>query len=214
MGRKARMRRLRRDELDELLEQEQAEAAKAAPQAESEVEPDATKATPQDSPARVLELQKTVGNRAVGAALSRWPVLGTAPLPQWPKEPQMIVDGTAIPIESYQEGIQASSTAGSSTGGHRQNGPGATGPGEIVVMLKLGKHSSAFLMQASRGPGYKTVEIVIPTKDGKGIRFILTDVLISGYSVSKDSDSPLESVSLNFKKREFSQDPPPPGGRR
>ena len=81
-------------------------------------------------------------------------------------------------------------------------------------MLKLGKHSSAFLLQASRGPGYKTVEIVIPTKDGKGIRFILTDVLISGYSVSKDSDSPLESVSLNFKKREFSQDPPPPGGRR
>ena len=81
-------------------------------------------------------------------------------------------------------------------------------------MLKMGKHSADLLLQATRGPGYKTVEIVIPTKDGKGIRFTLTDVLISNYSISSSSDNPLESLALNFKKREFSQDPPPPAGRR
>ena len=49
-------------------------------------------ATPAD---RVLELQKTAGNRAVGAALARWglPWLPLAAAPQWPKEPQVIIDG-------------------------------------------------------------------------------------------------------------------------
>ena len=122
----------------------------------------------------------------------------------------MIVDGTVIPIESFQEGIQG---GGTGTSGN-QNKTGATGPGEIIVTLKMGKHSADLLLQATRGPGYKTVEIVIPTKDGKGIRFTLTDVLISNYSISGGGASPLESLSLNFKKREFSQDPPPPSGRR
>ena len=102
---------------------------------------------------------------------------------------------------------------GTGTSGN-QNKTGATGPGEIIVTLKMGKHSADLLLQATRGPGYKTVEIVIPTKDGKGIRFTLTDVLISNYSISSGGASPLESLALNFKKREFSQDPPPPSGRR
>jgi len=202
MGRRARMRKLREEDLEELAEQLEAEPEKAAPQATKS-------ATTVD---KALELQKTAGNRAVGAALSRWPGFGATLVAQWPKEPQMIVDGTVIPIESFQEGIQARGTATGTSG--NQNNTGTTGPGEIIVTLKMGKHSADLLLQATRGPGYKTVEIVIPTKDGKGIRFTLTDVLISNYSISGGGASPLESLSLNFKKREFSQDPPPPSGRR
>ena len=100
MGRRARMRKLREEDLEELAEQLEAEPEKAAPQA--------TKQAPEVE--KALELQKTVGNRAVGAALQRWPVFGGPLLAQWPKEPQMIVDGQVIPIESFQEGIQAGGT--------------------------------------------------------------------------------------------------------
>jgi hypothetical protein len=183
MGRRARMRKLREEDLEELAEQLEAEPEKAA------VSQGGKQATPVD---KAIELQKTAGNRAVGAALQRWPVFGGPLIAQWPKEPQMIVDGQVIPIESFQEGIQASTGTGTGTSGN-QNKTGATGPGEIIVTLKMGKHSADLLLQATRGPGYKTVEIVIPTKDG---------------------NNPLESLALNFKKREFSQDPPPPAGRR
>lgn len=204
MGRRARMRKLREEDLEELAEQLEVEPEKATALAQD------TKQAPAVD--KALELQKSAGNRAVGAMLSRWPGFGAPLIAQWPKEPQMIVDGTVITIESFQEGVQAHGTATGSSG--TQNRTGATGPGEIIVMLKMGKHSADLLLQATRGPGYKTVEIVIPTKDGKGIRFTLTDVQISNYSISGSGASPLESLALNFKKREFSQDPPPPAGRR
>ena len=66
MGRRARMRKLREEDLEELAEQLEAEPEKAAPQATKS-------ATTVD---KALELQKTAGNRAVGAALSRWPGFG------------------------------------------------------------------------------------------------------------------------------------------
>ena len=82
--------------------------------------------------------------------LSRWPGFGGTLVAQWPKEPQMIVDGTVIPIESFQEGIQGGGT-GTGTSGN-QNKTGSTGPGEIIVVLKMGKHSADLLLQATRGP--------------------------------------------------------------
>ena len=55
------MRRLRETDLDELLEQAEPTAQPSPAKAESPV-------------ARTLELQQTAGNRAVGAALQRWPM--------------------------------------------------------------------------------------------------------------------------------------------
>jgi len=200
MGRRARMRKLREEDLEELAEQLEAEPEQASQQATKQ-------ATTVD---KALELQKTAGNRAVGAALSRWPMFGAPMLAQWPKQPQMIIDGQVIPLESFQDATRSS--GGSSSG--NINKQDHTGPGEVVVTIKMGKYSPGLFQRAAGSSGYKTVEIVIPTKDGKGIRFILTDVLISSYSVGSGADSPLESLALNFKKREFSQDPPPPAGRR
>ena len=52
---------------------------------------------------RVLDLQKTAGNRATTAALSRWgfPGFPATAAPQWPKEPQVIIDGVVIPLQSW-----------------------------------------------------------------------------------------------------------------
>ena len=56
------------------------------------------------SPAdKVLDLQKTAGNRATTAALSRWgfPGFPATAAPTWPKEPQVIIDGVVIPLEAW-----------------------------------------------------------------------------------------------------------------
>jgi hypothetical protein len=212
MGRKARLRSKLRDEdveeLEELLEKRE-----PGPAAEEKAQL-AKEATPTESEgpaAKVLELQKTAGNRATGAALARWPLIGAA-VGEWPKQLEMIIDGkTIIPLESAQLGTDRHLT---STGVNREKP--AEENGEMVITLKSGEWSNDLLRESLSGRGYKTVEIVLPGKDGKGVRVILTDVLISSYSVSGHggaTDGPMESIALNFKKREFSQSPPPPRGR-
>jgi type VI protein secretion system component Hcp len=137
-------------------------------------------------------------------------VFGAQQVAQWPKERQLILDGAVVPLESFQE-QQRSMSPSSAAGAPSKDG--GTGPGEIVVTIKQGKWSADLFRQSLSGSGYKTVELVVPGKDGKGIRIILSDVLISSYSVSDADgrgDAPLESLSLSFRKREFSQDPPPP----
>ncbi len=221
MGRRARMRtKLREEELEEL--EERLEKTEPGPAAEekAEQEKEAEQKTPgapeaADGPAaRVLELQKAAGNRATGAALARWPLLGVPqPVAEWPKTVEMIIDGkTVIPLESAQLANQRQMTSATARGTDREQQV-VDESGEIVVTLKMGKWSSDLFRESLYGHGYKTVEIVFPGKDGKGLRVILEDVLIANYSVSghggADHDSPVESLSLNFKKRSLSQDPPP-----
>lgn len=143
---------------------------------------------------RVIDLQKTAGNRATTAALSRW---GLATLP-WPTEPEAIIDGVVIPIESV------SLTAGSSRATGTAEAKAADG-GDIVVSAKLGEHSADLAMRATHGKVIKRVIIVVPQKHDKGMTITLTDVLISSYQVSDTT----EIWKLNFKKRELSQSPPP-----
>ena len=111
MGRRARMRtKLREEELEEL--EERLEKTEPGPAAEEKAEEkEAAQKTPgapeaADGPAaRVLELQKTVGNRADRPALARWPLFAAPPVAQWPKHLEMVIDGkTVIPLESAQMG--------------------------------------------------------------------------------------------------------------
>lgn len=150
---------------------------------------------------RVIDLQKTAGNRATTAALSRWG-LATLPwgaAPRWPTEPEAIIDGVVIPIESF------SLTGGSSRGATGTAEAKAAEGGDIVVSAKLGEHSADLAMRATQGKVIKKVIIVLPQQHGKGMTITLTDVLISNYQVSNTT----ESWTLNFKKRELSQSPPP-----
>ena len=71
--------------------------------------------------------------------------------------------------------------------------------------LKHGKWMVDLHKAVATGKHYKQVEIVLPGKDGKGMRWILTDVYISGVQTSETA----QSIQLSFKKRELSMAPPP-----
>ena len=150
---------------------------------------------------RVLELQKTAGNRATNAAISRWgfPWFGATAAPQWPKEPQAIFDGVVVPLESWSlSDGHGSGTSVSSTG------PGKVQLNDAQIMTRMGEHSSDLLLALTQGKRLKTVVIVVPGKNGNGYTVTLTDVLISGYQTSEN----VESWSLSFASKEFSQSPP------
>jgi hypothetical protein len=191
MGARRKRRRRREDELEEQEEREQ-------PQGRERERAVATEATPTE---RVLELQKSAGNRAVGAAIARWglPWLPMAAAPQWPKEPQVIFDGTVLPPSSWSwSDGSAGAGAGTSTG------PGKAQLNEVQVSTTMGTHSADLMLRTAEGRHFKTVVIVVPGTDGKGLTLTLTDVLISSYQVSGD----LETWSLSFAEKEFSQSPP------
>jgi Type VI secretion system effector, Hcp len=190
----AQRKRKRREE--ELEEQEERGEQPREREQEKEV---ATEATPAD---KVLELQKTAGNRAVGAALARWglPWIPQAAAPEWPKEAEVILDGEVIPLSSF-----------SWTGSNSTGGAGASGVdkpqfvNEVNVTTAAGEHSAELFQKAVHGDPIKTAIIVMPGKDGKGFTITLTDVLISSYQ----TNGPTDSWSMSFAKREFSQSPPP-----
>ena len=207
MGRKARMRKLLREEdLEELLEQSEAE-----PEVTKEAAPNGTKQpTAVD---KTLELQKAAGNRAVTAALQRWGGPGLAAAaqqqPKWPKEPELLLDGKPIGMEAYSETQNRPTSVGSVGGTNRPQGEEFSGPGDIHVVIKWGDWVADLYQAALEGRHYATVEIVVPTKDGKGFRMILTDVTLSGYTTSAARDMPSVQLSFSFKKRQFAQTPPP-----
>jgi hypothetical protein len=196
MKRKVRMRRmLREEDLEELLKQ-----VKDEPEAEQAAEKPAQRmaekaGTPAD---KVLELQKTAGNNAVGAVLERMagPAAQRSKLATWPESPQMLLDGDdPIPIESVQDA-------------NEHNLPGKKddpeGPGEFVVSLLHGKHTTGLHRAVVEGQHFAKVELVIPGKGGKGMRWILYDVYLSVGSLGRDS----QTVSLSYKSRKLVFSPP------
>ena len=192
------VQRKRRRREERLEEEEQARE----PAQENVLEKERPKEREATAADRVLDLQKTAGNRAVGAALSRWglPWFPATAAPQWPKEPQVIVDGVVIRLESWSwsDGQSGVGAGGSSTA------PGQAQFNDVHIMTTLGDHSPDLLQATAQGRHFKTVVIVMPGKDGKGYTVTLTDGIITSYSISDKN----ESWSLSFAKKEFSQSPP------
>jgi urate oxidase len=75
---------------------------------------------------------------------------------------------------------------------------------DVNIQTAMGDHSSDLAFKATRGEHIKTVVVVMPGKDGKGMTFTFHDVLITSYQISDSG----ESWSMNFAKKEFSQSPP------
>jgi len=196
MKRKVRMRKmLREEDLEELLKQAK-EHEPEAEKAEAGAPKPEKAATPAD---KVLELQKSAGNAAVGAVLER--MAGPSPqrsrvLATWPEAAQMRLDGDApIPIESVQDATQKRPTA-------RDEDP--EGAGEFVVHLQHGKHTTDLQRAVVEGRNCATVELVIPGKDGTGMRWILHDVYLSVGSISAGG----QVIQLSFKTRKLVFSPP------
>jgi hypothetical protein len=182
----------------ERLEEEEAERGRepAQERVEEKEQPKEREATPAG---RVLDLQKTAGNRATNAALARWglPWFPATVAPQWPKEPQVIADGTVLPMSSFSWSDPHGGT-GASPGKQRPDG-------EVVVTTTVGEHSAGLAQRTAEGDPFKTVIIVMPHSNGTGVTITLTEVYVTGYQISGQT----ESWTLHFEKREFSQAPPP-----
>jgi hypothetical protein len=160
--------------------------------------------------AQLLELQKTAGNRAVGAMLDRLSHDATHAAPSggggWPKEKQIFFDGTGVPLESVNLGVVSATQPGSGARAPKPDEFG--GPGEISVVLPAGGWLNDLSRAFERGDPYETVEIVVPAAGGGGIRLILTAVAISGFASSGGGEHPLATVTLKFAQRTVSQKPP------
>jgi type VI secretion system secreted protein Hcp len=89
-------------------------------------------------------------------------------------------------------------------GGASKREASAPSVSEITVTKTLDSFSPIALKEAIGGKG-ATVKIDITRTDGDGKhvafqKYILDEVMISGYSTSSGGDRPSESISLNFTK--------------
>jgi hypothetical protein len=159
--------------------------------------------------AQLLELQKTAGNRAVGAVLDRLAHDAAHSAPAggggWPKEKQILFDGSGVPLESVNLGAVGATHGGSGARAPKPDEFG--GPGEISVVLPDGGWLNEISRAYDHAEMYETVEIVVPTAGG-GLRLILTAVELSGFASSGGGEHPLATVTLKFQKRTLSQSPP------
>jgi type VI secretion system secreted protein Hcp len=109
-----------------------------------------------------------------------------------------------IELSSFQFGIGRG--VGSPTG--KSSNREATTPSvsEITVTKTMDEATGKLIQEAYKGDGKATAVISFVRTDANGgkayLEYTLTNVMISGYSVSSGGDMPSESVSLNFTKIE------------
>lgn len=108
-----------------------------------------------------------------------------------------------IELHSFQWGVgRGISTAGPGGGSKRE----ATAPSisEITVNKTFDAFSPLALKEAVGGKGVNVkIDMTRTDDNGKNVAFqkyILSETVMSGYSVSSGGDRPAESISLNFTK--------------
>lgn len=108
-----------------------------------------------------------------------------------------------IELGSLQWGVGRGISSPSS-GGASKREASAPSISEVTVTKTLDAFSPLALKAAVGGEGV-TVKIDLTRTDNSGThvayqKYILTDTMISGYSISSGGDRPSESMSLNFTK--------------
>ena len=107
-------------------------------------------------------------------------------------------------VHSFQFGIGRG--VGSPTGGSTNREASTPSVSEIVMTKDLDEASGNLIKEAYSGAGKATAVISFVRTDGGGgvtyLEYTLTDVMLSGYSISSGGDRPSESISLNFTKIE------------
>jgi type VI secretion system secreted protein Hcp len=81
---------------------------------------------------------------------------------------------------------------------------------EVTIVKQLDASTPKLFVESCTGNKGKKVEIEYVTTGQESevpLRYELTDVLVSGYSISSSGDRPTESVSLNFTKVEMKYTP-------
>ena len=119
-----------------------------------------------------------------------------------------------IEIESFSWGVSRQGTLSSGGGG----GAGKVSISEITVTKLVDKSSPLLFKRAATGQHIKKAVLFVRKAGGEQqdyMKITLEDLLVSSFKTapSKSSNSvPLESVSLNFTKIEFSYAPQKPDG--
>jgi len=107
-------------------------------------------------------------------------------------------------VSSLQFGIGRG--VGSPVGGTTNREATTPSVSEIVVTKNLDEASGALVKEAYSGAGKATAVISFVRTDGGGgvtyLELTLTNVMLSGWSISSGGDRPTESLSLNFTKIE------------
>ena len=107
-----------------------------------------------------------------------------------------------IELGSLQWGVGRGISAG--VGGSSKREASAPSVSEVTVSKTLDAFSPIALKEAIGGKGV-TVKLDITRTDADGKhhafqKYILSNAMISGYSISSGGDRPSESLSLNFTK--------------
>ncbi len=113
-----------------------------------------------------------------------------------------------ITLNSFQWGVgRGISTPVGDTARREASQPSVS---EVTVTKIADVSSSQLFVEAVTGTNAKLVKIHLTRTGSPGdtyLEFILTDTLVSGYSMSSGGDQPSESLSLNFTKIEFNYTP-------
>jgi type VI protein secretion system component Hcp len=165
----------------------------------AEATPGRTDARPPADPARrVLALQRSIGNQAVGAMLARAPEATDTKA----AAASVTLEGIGtIPVTNIQLGTAK-----------YQHFGGGGGPmvrdSKVNVTSLVGDHSAGLTTAAASGKPFKTVVI-----DQKGSRITLTDATVSWYSLGRGPNGlPEESWTLEYGTIEYSAVRAEPGG--
>ena len=172
-GRVRAKRRRREDELEE--EREQVQEAEAEPEQQAAAPP-----APATLADKALDLQKTAGNRAVGAALDRWPrgAVDRAARGQVAEGGAGRLRREARRPDQELERRQARARHRRRAGAARRTAATPEGEGEIVIITEMGDYVVDLHKAALAGKAYGKVEIIVPGPNGTGIRVELDNVYI------------------------------------
>ena len=109
-----------------------------------------------------------------------------------------------IDVQSLSFGTgRGISTPAGSTANREASEPNIS---EVVISKLLDGSSPKLFTESVTGTAGKKVEIHLVSTGNPGntyVEYVLTNALISGYSVSSGGDRPSESLSINFTKIEF-----------
>jgi hypothetical protein len=152
--------------------------------------------------AEVLALQRSAGNRAVTALLSRAPDTAA---PKGKEKPPAAASGHrvefpgigTIPVSSAQMG-ETRERPRPPSGEREPRTPTFT---DMTFASQVGAHSAA-LFRASADGRAADVEVIMASGDTT-IVIKLTNAIVSSYRTSGGSGSTIESWTLNFSAAEF-----------
>lgn len=109
-----------------------------------------------------------------------------------------------LDVGSLQWGVgRAISTPSGSTANREASEPSVS---EVTISKMMDASSPKFFVESVTGAVGKKVEIHLVTTGSPGVtyaEYVLTDALVSAYSMSSGGDRPSESISISFTKMEY-----------